>query len=59
MENVEKLPIRKNVIRTMGPNEAITSAIKSLALQHALDAIRSAGTKGFRIRKVKSFDKSV
>ncbi|KAK4374829.1 hypothetical protein RND71_005506 [Anisodus tanguticus] len=54
-EVVEK--VEGNVIRTMRPNEAITSAIKSPALQRALSIIRSAGTKA-QHKRIKAKGKS-
>ncbi|KAK4374833.1 hypothetical protein RND71_005510 [Anisodus tanguticus] len=49
--------VERNVIRTMRPNEAIASAIKSPALQHALNIIRSAGTNA-QHKKIKAKGKS-
>ncbi|KAK4369830.1 hypothetical protein RND71_009305 [Anisodus tanguticus] len=57
VEKVEKLPIRRNAITTMRPNEAIESSIKSPALQLALSIIRSAGTKA-QHKKIKAKGKS-
>ncbi|KAK4374831.1 hypothetical protein RND71_005508 [Anisodus tanguticus] len=54
-ELVEK--VEGNVIRTMRPNEAISSTIKSPALQRALSIIRPAGTKA-QHKKIKAKGKS-